>query len=119
MNEKTKLMLQSYASNLLGVTLGLVVAVMTAEGVASPISFDTGDWLAVANGVWAAAIPTIIRWLDGRDPAFGRIADAVAKEVSKKIDEAAKAAKKSTTKTTTTAKKTTSTAKTTKAAPKK
>lgn len=109
-NDKTKAVLQSYLYNLVGVTLGLIVAIMTSSGLESPFSFGAGEWIAVANGIWAAAIPTVIRWLDKQDPAFGRIAEAVAKEISSKLAEAEKAAKKAAAtkpKTTTAAKKTT------------
>lgn len=94
MNASTKAMLDSYLRNLLGVTLALVTTTMASAGVASPFDFGLGDWLLVVNGVWAAAIPTVIRYLNKKDPAFGRIAEVAAAEVSKKIAaEAAKAKK--------------------------
>jgi hypothetical protein len=37
-------------------------------------------------------VPTLIRYLSKKDPAFGLIAEVAAKEVSKKIAEAAKKA---------------------------
>jgi type IV secretory pathway TrbD component len=101
MNTKTKAMLDSYLRNLLGVGLALVTTTMASAGVASPVDFGAGEWLTVANGLWAAAVPTLIRYVSKKDPAFGLVASAAAKEVSKKIASAAKKAsskKKSATK---------------------
>jgi hypothetical protein len=105
MNTKTKAMLDSYLRNLFGVVLALITTTMASAGVASPLDFGTSEWLTVANGIWAAAVPTLIRYLSKKDPAFGLIAEVAAKEVSKKLASAAKkpagkktAAKKPTTK---------------------
>jgi hypothetical protein len=48
----------------------------------------------VANALWASLIPVIIRWVNKKDPAFGAVAEAAAKEVTKKISTAATTAKK-------------------------
>jgi hypothetical protein len=90
MNENMKAMLDSYLRNLLGVALALITTTMASAGVASPLDFSLGEWLTVANGLWAAAVPTLIRYLNKKDPAFGVIAEVAAKEVSKKLSEAAK-----------------------------
>jgi hypothetical protein len=73
---------------------------MAGAGVSSPLDFGTAEWLTVANGLWAAAVPTLLRYLNKKDPAFGLVAEVAAKEVSKKLSEAAKKApaKKATTK---------------------
>jgi hypothetical protein len=92
MNTQIKAMLDSYLRNLLGVALALVTTTMASAGVASPLDFAVGDWLTVANGIWAAAVPTLIRYLSKKDPAFGLVAEVAAKEVSKKLSEAAKKA---------------------------
>lgn len=92
MNAQTKAALESYLRNLLGVALALVTTTMANTGVASPLDFGTGEWLTVANGLWAAAVPTLLRWLNKKDPAFGLVATVVASEVSKKLDDKAKAA---------------------------
>lgn len=92
-----KAMIESYLRNLLGVVLALVVNAMTTSGVSSPFDLGTGEWLGVLNGLWAAAIPTVIRYLNTKDPAFGRVAQVAAEEVSKKITAAAKAPAKKTT----------------------
>ena len=87
-----KAMINSYLRNLLGVVLALVVSQMQVQGVASPFDLNEAGWLLVLNGVWAAAVPTLIRYLNTKDPAFGRVAQVAAEEVSKKITTAAKKA---------------------------
>jgi hypothetical protein len=94
MNKQTKAMLDSYLRNLLGVALALITTTMAAAGVSSPLDFGTSEWLTVANGIWAAAIPTLLRYINKKDPAFGVIAEVAAKQVSAKITKAATAAKK-------------------------
>lgn len=89
-----KAMVESYLRNLLGVVMALTTSAMATAGVASPFELGGGEWLTVLNGVWAAAVPTLIRWLNKKDPAFGRIAEVAAEQVSEKIEEAATAAKK-------------------------
>lgn len=81
-----KAMIDSYLRNLLGVVLALVTTATVNAGVASPLDLSAGEWLTVANGLWAAAIPTVLRYLNTKDPAFGRVAEVVAVEVSKKIE---------------------------------
>jgi hypothetical protein len=92
MNTETKSMLDSYLRNLLGVVLALVSTTMVSAGVSSPLDFGAGEWLTVANGLWAAAVPTLLRFLNKTDPSFGLVAEAAAKEVSKKLAAAAKKA---------------------------
>ena len=88
-----KAMIDSYLRNLLGVVLALVTSAMASSGVASPLDLGLGEWLTVLNGVWAAAIPTALRWLNTKDPAFGKVAEVVAAQVSQKIEAAAAEAK--------------------------
>jgi len=92
MNKEIKTMLDSYLRNLLGVALALVTTTMASAGLSSPLDFGTAEWLTVANGLWAAAVPTLIRYVNKKDPAFGLVAEVAAKEVSKKLSEAAKKA---------------------------
>lgn len=92
MNAQMKTALESYLRNLLGVGLALVTTTMASSGLASPLDFGTGEWLSVANGLWAAAVPTLIRWVNKKDPAFGLVAEAVASSVTTKLDNAAKSA---------------------------
>jgi hypothetical protein len=84
--------LDSYLRNLLGVVLALVTTTMANSGLSSPLDFGSGEWLTVANGLWAAAVPTLLRYINKQDPAFGLVAEVAAKEVSKKLSEAAKKA---------------------------
>lgn len=93
MNAQLKAALDSYLRNLLGVALALVTTTMASAGVASPLDFGLGEWLTVANGLWAAAVPTLIRYVNKKDPAFGLVATAVASGVTKKLEEAAETAK--------------------------
>jgi hypothetical protein len=94
MTEQNKAMLDSYLRNLLGVVLALITTAMASAGVASPLELGAGEWLGVLNGVWAAAVPTVLRYLNKKDPAFGKIAEVAAAEVSKKLSEASKPAAK-------------------------
>jgi hypothetical protein len=89
-----KAALESYARNLLGQVIGAVMIVSQTSGVGSPLEFGSGEWLLVANALWASLIPTALRWLNKKDPAFGRVGEAIAKEAGKKLEAAAKAAPK-------------------------
>ncbi len=90
-----KAMIESYARNLLGQVIGAVMIVMQTSGVATPLEFGASEWLLVANALWASLVPVALRWVNNKDPAFGRIADAAAKEITKKIAaEVKKSAKK-------------------------
>lgn len=91
MNEQIKAALDSYLRNLLGVVLALVTTTMATAGVASPLDFGLGEWLTVANGLWAAAVPTLIRYANKKDPAFGLVAETLAKGVTTKLETAAAA----------------------------
>lgn len=89
-----KAAIESYVRNLAGQIIGAVMIVMQTSGIASPLEFGTGEWLLVANALWASVIPTALRWLNKKDPAFGRVAEAAAKEAGKKLADAAGKAKK-------------------------
>jgi hypothetical protein len=89
-----KLALESYLRNLLGQAIGAVVIVSQTSGIVSPLDFTLGEWLLVANALWASVIPTAIRWVNSKDPAFGRVAEVVAAEVSTKLTSTAAKAKK-------------------------
>ena len=105
MNQQIKSALDSYLRNLLGVVLALVTTTMASAGVASPLDFGLGEWLTIANGLWAAAVPTLIRYVNKKDPAFGLVAETLAKGVTTKLETAAKEATKAPTKATASAKK--------------
>lgn len=89
-----KTAIESYVRNLLGQVIGAVMIVSQTSGVASPLEFGSGEWLLVANALWASIIPTALRWLNKKDPAFGRVGEAVAAEATKKLAAAADKAKK-------------------------
>jgi translation elongation factor EF-Tu-like GTPase len=89
-----KAAIESYLRNLAGQVFGAIMIVSQTSGLATPLDFGTSEWLLVANAIWASAIPTVIRFLNQKDPAFGLIAEVAAKEVSKKLSTAAASAKK-------------------------
>lgn len=89
-----KAALESYLRNLAGQVIGAIMIVTQTSGLASPFDFGGSEWLLVANALWASAIPTVIRFLNEKDPAFGRVAEVVAKEVTKKLSTASASAKK-------------------------
>ena len=88
-----KAAIESYLRNLIGQVISAIMIVTQTSNIASPLEFGQSEWLLVANALWASVIPTALRWLNKKDPAFGRIAEGVAKEAGKKL--AAEAAKKS------------------------
>ncbi len=89
-----KAVIDSYLRNLLGSLLGAITIVSTSSGIASPIDYGIGEWLLVANALWASAVPTLIRWVNKKDPAFGLVAQAVAASVTTKLETAAEEAPK-------------------------
>ena len=89
-----KAMLESYVRNLLGQVVAGVVVVSSATGVSSPLDFGQSEWLLVANSLWASAIPTVLRWVNKKDPAFGPFAETATATITKKISTAASKKKK-------------------------
>lgn len=85
-----KAAIESYARNLLGQVIGAVMIVTQTSGTASPLEFGSSEWFLVANALWASAIPTALRWLNKKDPSFGRVAETAAAEVTKKLEAKAK-----------------------------
>jgi hypothetical protein len=67
------------------------MVVAQAKGISSPLEFGSAEWLLVANALWGSLIPTALRWANKKDPAFGRVAEAVAKEAGKKLAAKSKA----------------------------
>ena len=87
-----KALIESFLRHVLGAGLASLTAVMATAGAISPLELAGGDWLVVMGAMWAALVPPVIRFLNTKDPAFGRIATAVAAEVTAKLEaEAAKA----------------------------
>lgn len=89
-----KAVIESYVRNLLGQVIGAVMIVMQTSNLATPLEFGQGEWLLVANALWASLVPVALRWVNKKDPAFGRVAASLAAEATKKLDSAAKNAKK-------------------------
>jgi type IV secretory pathway TrbD component len=86
-----KVALESYLRNLLGQVIAAVMIVMQTSNAATPLDFGQSEWLLVANALWGSLIPTALRWANKKDPAFGRVAEAVAKEAGKKLAAKSKA----------------------------
>ena len=86
-----KAAIESYARNLLGQVIAASMVVAQAKGISSPLEFGSAEWLLVANALWGSLIPTALRWANKKDPAFGRVAEAVAKEAGKKLAAKSKA----------------------------
>ena len=91
MSTQTKAMLESYARNLIGQVMGAISIVMATSNISSPLDFGNSEWLLVANSLWASLVPVALRWVNKKDPAFGKIATAVPSEATKKLDTAVKA----------------------------
>ena len=87
-------MIESYVRNLAGQVIGAVIIVTQTSGISTPLDFGSSEWLLVANALWASLVPVALRYVNKKDPAFGRIAEAAAADVSKKIVKAAAAKKK-------------------------
>ena len=86
--------IESYLRNLLGQVIAAIMVVSQAKGISSPLDFGSGEWILVANALWGSLIPTALRWANKKDPAFGRVAEAVANEVDKKLNSKSRPSKK-------------------------
>ena len=86
-------MIESYVRNLAGQVIGAVIIVTQTSGISTPLDFGSSEWLLVANALWASLVPVALRYVNKKDPAFGRVAEAAAADVSKKIAKAAAAKK--------------------------
>lgn len=62
-----KALLASYGRALLATALTATFAIGKL-----PIDFTASDWRNVANAIWIAVIPVVIRYLNPNDAAFGR-----------------------------------------------
>lgn len=85
-----KALIESYVRNLIGQLVGAVMIVAQTSNITSPLDFGQGEWLLVANALWASLVPVALRFINKKDPAFGFVAEKAASEVSKKITTAAK-----------------------------
>ena len=79
-----KAILESYLRHLGGAVFSAIVCVSTVSGL-SPVAFGSGEWFGVANALWVAVLPVLVRYFNKKDPAFGKVAEAVALEVTKKL----------------------------------
>jgi len=79
-----KAILESYLRHLGGAVFSAIVGVSTVSGL-SPVAFGSGEWFGVANALWVAVLPVLVRYFNKKDPAFGKVAEAVALEVTKKL----------------------------------
>jgi len=91
-----KAMIESYVRNLLGQVIAAVTIVSSTSGIANPASFGQSEWLLVANALWASLVPVALRYINKKDPAFGRVASVGLAELSAMLNKAtiAKPAKK-------------------------
>lgn len=79
-----KSVLESYLRHLGGALFSAVATIATITGK-SPVGFESTDWFAVANSLWVAVLPVLFRYFNKQDPAFGKVAEALAGEVTKKL----------------------------------
>jgi hypothetical protein len=79
-----KKVLESYLRHLGGALFSAVAAIATISGK-SPIDFGSTDWFAVANSLWVATLPVLFRYFNKQDPVFGKVAEALAGEVTKTL----------------------------------
>jgi hypothetical protein len=84
-----KAMIESLLRHVLSAGLAALTGVMAVEGAVSPTDLSTGAWFAVLAALWAALVPTAIRYLNKKDPAFGLVAQLVATSVASKLETAA------------------------------
>lgn len=89
-----KAMIDSLLRHVLSAGLAALTATMASEGVVSPTDLSSGGWIAVLAALWAALVPTAIRYLNKKDPAFGVVAQVAAASVTTKLETAAKEAVK-------------------------
>jgi hypothetical protein len=80
MTPQVKQMVESYGRNLLG---QLVTAIAIVGQGASPITFTASQWADVSNVLWGALIPVLLRYINKKDPAFGRVAAPLLEEAKK------------------------------------
>lgn len=58
-SEQNKAMIASYGRSVLGAAVSTYVA--------------TQDWKLALNALWAAALPVILRYVNPKDTAFGKV----------------------------------------------
>lgn len=86
-----KAFFESLLRHVLGAGLASVSAI-TATGV-SLLDFGLAELLIVLGSMWAAIVPTLVRFFNKKDPAYGLVAEAIAQKVAAELEAAAEAAK--------------------------
>ena len=79
-----KNIIESYLRHLGGALFSAVATIATITGK-SPVAFESTDWFAVANSLWVATLPVLFRYFNKQDPMFGKVAEALAGEVTKTL----------------------------------
>jgi hypothetical protein len=79
-----KNILESYLRHLGGALFSAVATIATITGK-SPVAFESADWFAVANSLWVATLLVLLRYFNKQDPMFGKVAEALAGEVTKTL----------------------------------
>lgn len=79
-----KSILESYLRHLGGALFSAIATISTITGK-SPVGFESTDWFAVANSLWVAILPVLFRYFNKQDPAFGKVAEVLANEVTKTL----------------------------------
>jgi hypothetical protein len=77
-------MIESYARNLLGQVIAATAIVSNTSNL-SLFNFGKHEWSLVANVLWGALVPVILRYVNKKDPAFGFVAQAATDEVTGKL----------------------------------
>ena len=77
MSSSMKAMIDSYVRNLIGAAVSAIAIV--GHG-ASPLTFTASQWADVSNALWASLIPVVLRYINKKDPAFGKVAAPLLEE---------------------------------------
>ena len=88
MNAQQKAMLESYGRSFLA---AMTATFMATGGDLLALDMETGKAI-LASGI-AAVLPVALRYINKKDPAFGKIAEVVAAEGMKKLTKKAPAKK--------------------------
>lgn len=84
MSQSMKAMIESYVRNAAAAIFGAVLIVMKLKNYGSPLELTANDLELVANALWTGALPTLYRYLNKKDPAFGRYVQTTIQDIEKK-----------------------------------
>lgn len=90
-----KAAVESYGRHLLGAAISAIATISALTSV-SPLEFNSSEWWTVANAIWVAGLPVALRYLNTKDPAYGRVAESIAREVGKQIKSKSSSSKRAT-----------------------